>query len=158
MKSRASQLADLVFNLKCPVEAKKLPPPHELRHSRDCYVVVALDQEEIFRTATVEKSLRQRRVLEVHLQHVTWYVDSAVLSLGKNIVSEFHETFSGLPSTCVSLAFVLTHVWAKWPYHIVISRELLPRKKSGTAFDQWMQTVKSRYVSEQQDRADTDMI
>ena len=42
----------------CAVEAKKLPPPHELRHSRDCYVVVALDQEEIFRTATVEKSLR----------------------------------------------------------------------------------------------------
>ena len=42
----------------CAAEAKNLPPPHELRHSRDCYIVAALDQEEIFRTATVEKSLR----------------------------------------------------------------------------------------------------
>jgi len=40
------------------VEAKNLPPSHELRHTRDAYVIVALDQEEIFRTATAEKTLR----------------------------------------------------------------------------------------------------
>lgn len=39
------------------VEAKNLPPSHELRHTRDAYVIVALDQEEIFRTATAEKTL-----------------------------------------------------------------------------------------------------
>lgn len=41
----------------CAVEAKNLVPSHELKHSRDTYVITALDQEEIFRTATVEKSL-----------------------------------------------------------------------------------------------------
>lgn len=52
-------IKSVVYTLcACAVEAKKLPAPHELRHNRDCYVVVALDQEEIFRTATVEKSLR----------------------------------------------------------------------------------------------------
>ena len=56
---RLTSFDNLLYTLcACAVEAKKLPAPHELRHSRDCYVVVALDQEEIFRTATVEKSLR----------------------------------------------------------------------------------------------------
>ena len=41
-----------------PVEAKNLPPSHDLRHTRDAYVIVALDQEEIFRTATAEKTLK----------------------------------------------------------------------------------------------------
>lgn len=38
------------------VEAKNLPPA-DLRQNRDTYVMIGLDQEEIFRTATVEKSL-----------------------------------------------------------------------------------------------------
>ena len=42
----------------CVVEAKNLSPAHDLKHSRDTYIITALDQEEIFRTATVEKSLR----------------------------------------------------------------------------------------------------
>lgn len=42
----------------CAVEAKNLSPAYELKHSRDTYISIALDQEEIFRTATVEKSLR----------------------------------------------------------------------------------------------------
>ena len=40
------------------VEAKNLPGVHDLYQARDTFVVVALDQEEIFRTATAEKSLR----------------------------------------------------------------------------------------------------
>ena len=44
-------------SLLTTVEAKNLPPAHELRQSRDTYIVIGLDQEEIFRTATVEKSL-----------------------------------------------------------------------------------------------------
>ena len=40
-------------------EVKNLPPTHDLRRSgRDVYVVAALDQEEIFRTATVERTLK----------------------------------------------------------------------------------------------------
>lgn len=42
----------------CAVDAKNLTPAHELKHSRDTYISIALDQEEVFRTATVEKSLR----------------------------------------------------------------------------------------------------
>ncbi|XP_065887330.1 ras GTPase-activating protein 3-like [Dysidea avara] len=38
-------------------EVKNLSSPHDLRSGRDVYVVAALDQEEIFRTATVERSL-----------------------------------------------------------------------------------------------------
>ncbi|XP_068685469.1 ras GTPase-activating protein 3-like [Montipora capricornis] len=38
-------------------EAKNLQPRKEPRYSRNCYCVVTLDQEEVFRTATVEKSL-----------------------------------------------------------------------------------------------------
>ncbi len=43
----------------CVVEAKNLPQGTEfnLKHGRDSYVVISLDQEEIFRTATVEQSL-----------------------------------------------------------------------------------------------------
>ena len=38
-------------------EAKHLhPPQHELRAHRDSFVVVALDREEIFRTAVAEKT------------------------------------------------------------------------------------------------------
>ena len=51
-------LIDYTIVVPNAVEAKKLPPPHELRHSRECYIVVALDQEEIYRTATVDKSLK----------------------------------------------------------------------------------------------------
>jgi len=40
------------------VEAKNLPIPNDLRSSRDTYVYVGLDQEEIFRTATAEKALK----------------------------------------------------------------------------------------------------
>ena len=39
-------------------EVKNLPPTHDLRSGRDVYVVAALDQEEIFRTATVERTLK----------------------------------------------------------------------------------------------------
>jgi len=39
-------------------EVKNLSVPHDLRSGRDVYVVAALDQEEIFRTATVERSLK----------------------------------------------------------------------------------------------------
>jgi len=39
-------------------EVKNLSAPHDLRSGRDVYVVAALDQEEIFRTATVERSLK----------------------------------------------------------------------------------------------------
>ncbi|CAH3105439.1 unnamed protein product [Porites lobata] len=38
-------------------EAKNLQPRKEPRYSRNCYCIVTLDQEEVFRTATVEKSL-----------------------------------------------------------------------------------------------------
>ena len=38
-------------------EAKNLPARKEPRYSRNCYCVVTLDQEEVFRTSTVEKSL-----------------------------------------------------------------------------------------------------
>jgi len=41
------------------VEAKNLPQGNDfnLKHGRDTYVVVSLDQEEIFRTVTVEQTL-----------------------------------------------------------------------------------------------------
>ena len=39
-------------------EVKNLPATHDLRSGRDVYVVAALDQEEIFRTATVERTLK----------------------------------------------------------------------------------------------------
>ena len=45
-----------------PGEIKNLPPPRDLRQKekdgRDSYVVVALDREEIFRTATAERTLK----------------------------------------------------------------------------------------------------
>ncbi len=41
----------------CTVEAKNLQASNDLRLSKDTYVCVGLDQEEIFRTAVVEKSL-----------------------------------------------------------------------------------------------------
>lgn len=40
-----------------PGEVKNLPPSCH-GGSRDSYIVIALDQEEIFRTATVEKNLK----------------------------------------------------------------------------------------------------
>jgi len=39
-------------------EVKNLSSPHDLRSGCDVYVVAALDQEEIFRTATVERSIK----------------------------------------------------------------------------------------------------
>lgn len=41
-------------------EVRNLPPSKDLyaREGRDSYIIVALDREEIFRTATAEKNLR----------------------------------------------------------------------------------------------------
>lgn len=39
-------------------EVRNIPAPVRGKDVRDCYVIVALDKEEIFRTATVEKTLR----------------------------------------------------------------------------------------------------
>ena len=50
-----------VFPENIAGEVRNIPPPaRELRgkEGRDSYVIVALDREEIFRTATAEKSLR----------------------------------------------------------------------------------------------------
>lgn len=42
------------------VEAKNLLPAHDLKQYRDTFVITALDQEEIFRTATIDRSLRSQ--------------------------------------------------------------------------------------------------
>lgn len=41
----------------CPGEAKNIPPYPGPNRMRDCYCTVNLDQEEVFRTKIVEKSL-----------------------------------------------------------------------------------------------------
>lgn len=50
----------MVVDVVCTGEVRNLPPSKDLctREGRDSYVIVALDREEIFRTATVEKNLR----------------------------------------------------------------------------------------------------
>lgn len=73
---------------------KNLPPTHDLRSGRDVYVVAALDQEEIFRTATVERTLK---LMFIYMQQLTitftilYYI---ALSMEKILILKFLVTSS----------------------------------------------------------------
>ncbi|XP_064393848.1 ras GTPase-activating protein 3-like [Halichondria panicea] len=80
------------------LEAKNLSTSNDLRSSRDTYVCVGLDQEEIFRTAVVEKSLtpfygeEYKFTVPRSFRHLSFYVwESCSLSrdtmLGKVAIS-----------------------------------------------------------------------
>ncbi|KAK2573278.1 Ras GTPase-activating protein 3 [Acropora cervicornis] len=80
-------------------EAKNLQPRKEPRYSRNCYCIVTLDQEEVFRTATVEKKdvhfevPRNFRTLSFYLFDTDLIGKDTVLgkvAIKKDIVQNYH--------------------------------------------------------------------